>query len=294
MKLGSSNGRMRKKSVRRQDGNNMNFLNKFLVASSLACVLGLPCIAQAAATTIAVPDLGYKEEVRTFFYYEAASSHANATDKAHVNAADSHISAAGAFNRESDSSYVKTYHDQVRISYGELRGMASGIRALLIKNGYSILTTSPHVEKAKQQDDFFDINKRIKAGEFAKAQYVLYGVVASVDYQDGVEPISRTDTQMNIHALNMVVDFNLIDVSTLKTTTAFTVFASANDNKLGAGDYPPSPAKIVAQLGKTLSDEVASKLSAQNMIHPDRVIEVPSGQPLSSEEEKPVTVYRPD
>ncbi len=246
----------------------------------------LCCMSQLAqaAETIAVPNLDYKAEVHTFFYFEGETSRA----KIHANNTN--------LNASADDTYVKTFHDNIHISYSELRGMAGDIRGLLIKNGFNVISTATHAAKPKQSDDFFNINKRIKAGEFKGAKYVLYGVVSSLDNQNGVEPIAGTNTQMNINAINMAVEFNLINTATLKTTAAFTVLASANDNKIGNGSNTPSQAKMVAALSDDLAKEVAEKLSSQDILPADAL---PLTDALSSAQTQPVlagpvTVYQPD
>ena len=266
---------------------------KTLVSAALAVLLAFSPVAARAEALIAVPNLDYKSEVREFFYYEAASSHDSVSNTAHVNASTAHLSAAGAYTGDSSSSYVRTFHDQVHIKYGELRGMTAEIRSKLLKSGFQILNTPPHVEKPKQTDDFFDLNKRIKAGEFGKANYVLYGVISSLDAQEGREHIVGTNTQMDIRAVNMTVDFSLVDTHSLKVAAAFSATASANDNKIGNSAVPPNVSKIIADIGKNLADDVASRLSEQGILRADATV-YSSGDPAPLVQEAPVAVYRPD
>ena len=81
---------------------------------------------------------------------------------------------------------------QSNSEYGELRYLANPIRGLLIKSGYKVVQAKPSVATPNQGDEYFDIVKRIKAGDFGDADYVLYGVLAEVSSTDNVSDIPGT------------------------------------------------------------------------------------------------------
>ena len=58
---------------------------------------------------------------------------------------------------------------QSNSEYGELRYLANPIRGLLIKSGYKVVQAKATVAAPNQGDEFFDIVKRIKAGDFGDA-----------------------------------------------------------------------------------------------------------------------------
>jgi hypothetical protein len=190
----------------------------------------------------------------------------------------------------SQSNYVKTYGDKLKIQYTELQGMSGEIRADLIGAGFTLLQTSPNVAKPGQTDSFFDIVARIKAGQFADAQYVLYGVVAAMETRSNREKLDATDSFMNKYEMSITVDYSLIDTKTFQARSAFTVTASGNDNRIDngqSGPYTPSSSKIMAQAAKSLGDEVVIKLAEQGFIDKPPGLKLPSSVPQPTYQNKP-------
>jgi hypothetical protein len=255
-----------------------------------------------AETFIAVPDLSYKREVKQFFYFEASNSKSNSNSQnsydvsaydrsrsssnINVDAYRSGQSASFQGNAQfrnrndigynsssqssssnsSESNYVKTYGDNISIQYSELQGMSGEVRSKLISNGFKLVQTRPQVAQEGQNDDFFDIIRRIKEGEFGQAQYVLYGVIAAMENRNLKEKIDSTDSYMNIYDLNITVDYSLIDTQTFEARSAFTVSVSGNDSRIDngkSGPYTPNTSKIMSMASKSLGDEVIIKLASQ-------------------------------
>lgn len=238
----------------------------------------------AERATITVPDLAYKSEVREFFYTESASLKASSKEREGLNSYRSEDKIEGSYNR--------SFGETIRIEYGEVRGMTARIREALTKNGYTVYNASPKVA-VKQDDSFFDINKRIKAGEFGKAQYLLYGVISAMDYNNSQSEIPGSASPMNIHELNMTVDFTLIDTKTLAQKGSFSVLASGNDNKLGSGSLKPSAAKIVAMAGKELAEQVTAQMAEDGFIASHSVDNASSGSPvLALQPSQQVKIYQ--
>jgi hypothetical protein len=197
-------------------------------------------------------------------------------------------SSASASSKE--SSYVKTFGDKLKIQYSELLGMSGEVRSELIKSGFKLIQTKPNVAKPGQTDSFFDIVARIKNNEFTGAQYVLYGVIASMETRANREKLDGTDSFMNQYDVNMTVDYSLIDTKTLQARSAFTVIASGNDNRIDngrSGPYTPSSAKIMAGASKALGEEVVIKLADQGFIDKPANLKLPGNIPQATYQDKP-------
>ncbi len=189
-----------------------------------------------------------------------------------------------------ESNYVKTYGDKLKIQYTELLGMSGEVRSELIKSGFKLIQTKPNVAKPGQTDSFFDVVTRIKNGEFAGAQYVLFGVIASMETRSNREKLDNTDSFMNQYDMNMTVDYSLIDTKTLQARSAFTVTASGNDNRIDngrSGTYTPSSAKIMSAASKSLGEEVVVKLADQGFIDRPSNLKLPANIVQPTYQDKP-------
>ena len=156
--------------------------------------------------------------------------------------------------------------------YGELRYLANPIRGLLIKSGYKVVQAKPTVAAPNQGDEFFDIVKRIKAGDFGDADYVLYGVLAEVSTTDNVADIPGTKSTSQQLTLEVTVDFNIVDTKTSQIVASFVASGEGKDVQIDGRDtsYKPSTAKLMKLASLDLAEDVRKHLADQNFItnHP--------------------------
>ena len=110
---------------------------------------------------------------------------------------------------------------QSNAEYGELRYLANPIRGLLIKSGYKVVQAKSTPAVPNQGDEYFDIVKRIKAGDFGDADYVLYGVLAEISSTDNVSDIPGTKSTSQQVTLEVTVDFNIVDTKTTQIVASF-------------------------------------------------------------------------
>ena len=164
-----------------------------------------------------------------------------------------------------EQSYTKKYGIERKINYGEIRGLSGPIKGMLIKAGYKVAQGRPNIERADQNDDYFDIIKRIKSGDFAGADYVLYGVLTGLSLSNHSAPITGTSNSMAINALDLAVDFSLIDTSTLQVVASFVATGSGSDNRIDGQTegYKPNYSKMMKQVSVSLSENVAYQLGTQ-------------------------------
>jgi hypothetical protein len=167
---------------------------------------------------------------------------------------------------ETQSSKKSGY--EAKMEYGELRYLANPIRGLLIKSGYKVVQAKATVAMPNQGDEYFDIVKRIKAGDFGDADYVLYGVLAEVSNTDNVSDIPGTKSTSHQMALEVAVDFNIVDTKTGQIVASFVASGEGKDVQIDGRDtgYKPSTAKLMKSASLDLAEDVRKNLAAQNFI----------------------------
>jgi len=154
------------------------------------------------------------------------------------------------------------------MEYGELRYLANPIRGLLIKSGYKVVQAKPTVAMPNQGDEYFDIVKRIKAGDFGDADYVLYGVLAEVSNTDNVSDIPGTKSTSHQMTFEVTVDFNIVDTKTSQIVASFVASGEGKDVQIDGRDtgYKPSTAKLMKLASLDLAEDVRKNLADQNFI----------------------------
>ena len=152
--------------------------------------------------------------------------------------------------------------------YGELRYLASPIRALLIRSGYKVVQANATVAIPTEGDEYFDIVRRIKAGDFTGANYVLYGVLSETSYTDNVDTIPGTISSSEQIALDVVVDFNLVDTDSYQIVASFIASGGGHEVRIDGKDsgFKPSMAKLMKQASVSLAEDVQRQLADQNFV----------------------------
>ena len=180
----------------------------------------------------------------------------------------------------SESTYSKRFGFEQKVAYGELRGISSDIRALLIKSGYTVSAARPAVSTSVTNDQYFDILERIKSGHFSGADYVLYGVLSALSVSDHTEPIMETRNTMQFHVLDLTVDFSLIDTRNSQVVASFTAIGSGRDQRIDgkATSYKPSQARLLRQASASMAEDVAINLNSQHLALSGSVIPTPAAR----------------
>jgi hypothetical protein len=169
-------------------------------------------------------------------------------------------------NTQAQSSKKSGYES--KMEYGELRYLANPIRGLLIKSGYKVVQAKSTAAMPNQGDEYFDIVKRIKVGDFGDADYVLYGVLAEVSSTDNVADIPGTKSTSHQMTLEVTVDFNIVDTKTSQIVASFIASGEGKDVQIDGRDtaYKPSTAKLMKLVSLDLAEDVRKNLAAQNFI----------------------------
>ena len=124
------------------------------------------------------------------------------------------------------------------------------------------------VAAPNQGDEYFDIVKRIKAGDFGDADYVLYGVLAEVSTTDNVADIPGTKSTSQRMTLEVTVDFNIVDTKTTQIVASLVASGEGKDVQIDGRDtdYKPSMAKLMKLASLDLAEDVRKHLADQNFI----------------------------
>ena len=161
---------------------------------------------------------------------------------------------------------------QTNYEYGEIRYLANPIRGLLIKSGYKVVHAKSTVATPNQGDEYFDIVKRIQAGDFGDADYVLYGVLTDISSIDNVHEIPGTKSSTQQVSLEVTVDFHIVDTKTTQIVASFIASGEGKEVRIDGRDtnFKPSTAKLMKLASLDLAEDVRKQLADQNFItnHP--------------------------
>lgn len=254
----------------------MNKTFPFLGALLAAFVVAAPALAQRVPS-VAVSDLAYSERVRE--YFEVAQLRTQSAMQA-----NRHSMSA---SHSGELTYAAGTHSY--IEQGELRNFTADIKGSLLKGGGVKLVQSrafdggaPQSSKAEQvlhqmqtgkapakpvrQPSVHDIVTRIKKGEFAGADYVLFGTVSSIEFRNELSPLQGTTSASYLFSLDLVSDFSLINTRTYEITAAFSAQGNGQEVKLisNRGDVvAPNRGKVIRATSLTLADNVYAQLVEQ-------------------------------
>lgn len=225
-------------------------------------ILALTCaVGVQAAPKIAVTDLAYEASVDQYVHV--------------ISARDNHQQ--DYYGASGSSSYDEYTTQNSYLEQTEIRRFSGDIKGQMLKTGmFQLIQGSPYTASARS--DVYDVIKRIKAGQFKGADYVLFGTLSDIDFTQDMNELANTDSYSAVLALTLVADFSLINTKTYEITSAFTAMGEAQDTKLvNDRDIHVSlnRPRVVRDVSRSLGEDVARQLSEQlgDGSH------APSGQP---------------
>ena len=237
----------------------------FLKPACLAALwLGgaLACAPSAAQPRIAVTDLAYETRVSDYFRVSASSSRSSVDASATVREGLYTHASRERFGARSESSHYEAEGTYTYIEYGELRKYTADLKGALLKGG-GVRLVQGRPYRGKPNETLFDIVARIRQGQFAGADYVLFGTVSDIQFNRAAT--SYGGTTSNVLGLDMVVDFSLIDTRTHEVKAAFSAMGSGQDVKLASahGGATFSRPKVIAETSRSLAASAYGELMAQ-------------------------------
>ena len=211
---------------------------------ALACAFSVQ-----AAPKVAVTDLAYQERVEQYIHIVSSKN----------NYREGYYSSSGS------SSYDEFEANTSYIEQAELRKFTGDIKGEILRTGmFQLVQGTPYTASSK--GDIYDVIKRIKAGNFKGADYVLFGTVSDIDFTQDMNELAHTDSYSAVLGLTLVADFSLINTKTYEITSAFTAMGEAQDTKLvNHRDIKISlnRPRVVRDVSKALGEDVAGQLSMQ-------------------------------
>lgn len=251
---------------------------------------------QNTAPRIAVTDLAYAQRVSEYFaagayqhssQMSAGGSHSGGHSHGMYGGSGSH---SGSHSMQASEQASGTYVAG-RYSYieqRELGGYTNDIKGAILQGTYFRLVQGkgfdagkPQPTKAEQvlnqvqggkmatpqvQPQVNDVIARIRKGEFNGADYVLFGVVSSIDFTDALSPLQGTTSATRQYGLQLLADFSLINTKTYEIKAAFSAQGEGNDTKILSirGDIaPPNRAKVMRETSLSLARDVYQQLAVQ-------------------------------
>ena len=267
-----------------------------LATAAVLASLGTHSAWAQNAPKIVVTDLAYAQQVSE--YFEAGTFQRSAQMSANASASGSHShghyggsggysgSQAMQASEQASGTYVSGRYSY--IEQRELGAYTNDIKGALLRGtafrlvqGKGFDAGAPQASQAEQvlnqvkggkmatpkrQPQVGDIIARIKKGEFSGADYVLFGVVSSIDFSDSLSPLQGTTSATLQYGLNLLADFSLINTRTYEIKAAFSAEGSGNDTKIlsNRGDIaPPNRAKVMRETSQSLAHSVYEQLTDQ-------------------------------
>ena len=211
---------------------------------ALTCALGVQ-----AAPKIAVTDIAYEASVDQYVHV--------------ISSRDDHQQ--DYYGASGSSSYDEYTTQNSYLEQTEIRRFSGDIKGQMLKTGmFQLVQGTPYTANAKR--DVYDVIKRIKAGDFEGADYVLFGTLSDIDFTQDMNELANTDSYSAVLALTLVADFSLINTKTYEITSAFTAMGEAQDTKLlNDRDIHVSlnRPRVVREVSRSLGEDVARQLSEQ-------------------------------
>lgn len=287
-----------------------------LVATALAW--GATAWAQQnTAPKIAVTDLAYTQQVSEYFEV----SNYQHSSKVSAQGSSSHSLYGGSgqhsvqASEQASGSYVAGSYSY--IEQRELGGYTNAIKGAILQGTYFRLVQGkgfdaggPQPTKAEQvlnqakggkmatpraQPKVTDVIARIKKGEFRDADYVLFGVLSSIEFTDALSPLQGTTSATRQYGLQLLADFSLINTKTYEIKAAFSAQGEGNDTKIlsNRGDIaPPNRAKVMRETSLSLAQHMYQQLAMQ-LGDTDAHLARGVRQPLPAQGSQPVPVVPP-
>ena len=251
---------------------------------------------QNAAPKIAVTDLAYAQRVSEYFMAGTYQRSSQMSASGSQSGSHSHGMYGGSGSHSGQqsmqaSAQASGTYVAGRYSYieqRELGGYTNDIKGALLQGTYFRLVQGkgfdagkPQASKAEQvlnqvqggkmatpqaQPEVGNVIARIKKGEFSGADYVLFGVVSSIDFTDALSPLQGTTSATRQYGLQLLTDFSLINTKTYEIKAAFSAQGEGNDTKILSvrGDIaPPNRAKVMRETSLSLAQDVYQQLATQ-------------------------------
>lgn len=239
-------------------------LNKYRASLLVGVIAAISAVSTLAAEVkIAVTDLTYEEKVSEYFRTVSATSKTSVKESNSVRDTDKSYSERNSFQGKHESSYNESEGYYTYIDRGELHSYTADLKGAILK-GSSLRLTQARPYPNKDMEKIYDVIGRIKQGLYPGADYVLFGTVSSIQFNQ--DSMSLGNTASANLSLDLVADFSLINTKTYEVKAAFSASGSGKDTKLvsSAGDRISfNRGKVISQTSKSLAEAAYVELMTQ-------------------------------
>jgi hypothetical protein len=236
------------------------------VLCCLYCLWGTQ--ARAAEPRVAVSDLAYEERVSEYFRTVSAHSKSSAQSRSSERERSSDFSSSysgrSQSRAEQESSYYESEGYYTYIDRGELRNYTADLKGALLRSGLRLVQARPY--SGQPTEKIFDVINRIKQGMFPGADYVLFGTVSNIAFRQESMPLAQGTSVTVSLALDLVVDFSLIDTHNYQVRAAFSASGSGVDTRILSrpGDRVAfNRGKVIQETSRSLAEAASTELAIQ-------------------------------
>lgn len=237
-----------------------------------ALFVGFMFVNPVMAKSIAVTDLAYSETIQDYVhtvdYHNTNKLSGSASNENHYfDDYENSSSSKNKFNASGKTDFHEYEHNFSYIEYGELHKFTGDIKGELIKSG-EFKVVQAKTAPMKKNESVYDIIKRIKKGDFPHADYVLFGRVSELSFNDGTYQVDGNMMNSTLN-LTLTAEFSLINTKNYEIIASFSATGDGQDTKiLSVGTQAtPNRAAVVSQVSKNLSVDVFRQLEQQVFEH---------------------------
>lgn len=238
---------------------------------------------------VAVSNLAYQKEVKDYFFENQTNLRTDTRNskKSTIFRESAEYKNKLEFSTKSKQTVIS------RTEFKELKQFIADIKGALIKAGsFEVVESRPYTSN---NEKIYDVIERIKMKNFKGADYVLFGVLNTVQADENVVEIKSTTTNSHQHFVSLQADFSLIEVKTLKVIAAFSSLGNAQQTILSDKEKSDvihvNTSKLMSELSKDLAADVIKQVNQQlsaNVESEDTSDSTTKGKPSKNSE---VTVY---
>lgn len=221
----------------------------------IAFLTGLIFVSPVMAKSIAVTDLAYSQTLQDYIHevdYHNTSK---------LSGSESQRSSTESERSKTD--YHEYEHNYSYVEYGELKKFSGDIRGALI-NSHQFTVVQAKPFPMKRHEGVYDIIARIKKGDFPNADYVLFGRLSDISFNNSTYQVNDSMTNVMLN-LALTAEFSLINTKTYEVIASFSATGNGQDTKLLTPDTyaTPNRSAAVAQVSKTLGQDVFRQIEEQ-------------------------------
>ncbi|MFD0929661.1 hypothetical protein ACFQ1T_07705 [Methylophilus glucosoxydans] len=210
---------------------------------------------------IAVSNLAYKREVKDYFFESQSDFQAKTQARKNAN----RLRQSESYKNEVEFSTRSKSSIKTKTEFKELKQFMADIKGELIKSGnFTVIESPPYTAN---NEKIYDVIQRIKMKNFKGADYVLFGVLNSVQADENVVEIKSTTTNSLQYFVNLQADFSLIDTRTFKVIAAFSSVGNAQQTILSDEEKHDvvrvNHARLISDLSKDFAADVIRQIHQQ-------------------------------